>query len=135
MLRAKADLENYRKRAQRDRQQIIKRANEALVLDLLNVLDNFERGLASANGLEGQAKHFHDGIEMTYHDLLRVLSEYGLERIDARGEQFDPYYHEAVSTEHNPDLPDNEITEVMREGYNYQGKVIRPSMVKVNKKS
>ncbi|MCD6384901.1 nucleotide exchange factor GrpE [Candidatus Sumerlaeota bacterium] len=134
IVRTKADFENFRKRTQKERVELIQRANEALMSHLLNVLDNFERGLKSAHNLDEAGKNFFDGISMSYNELLRVLSENGLQKIDAEGKTFDPYYHEAVGTEHHKELPENQIVSVIRDGYIFKGKVIRPAMVVVNKK-
>ena len=130
----KADLENIRKRHQKERQEIMLRANELLFLNILNVLDNFDRGLKTATELEGNVRTFAEGIEMTYHELGRVLKEHGLDVIDAKGKPFDPRYHEAVGTEHIKEIPDNQVLDVLRAGYTFHGKVIRPAMVTVNKK-
>jgi len=91
IVRTKADFENFRKRTQKERVELIQRANEALMSHLLNVLDNFERGLKSAHNLDEAGKNFFDGISMSYNELLRVLSENGLQKIDAEGKTFDPY--------------------------------------------
>lgn len=134
LLRTKSDFENFRKRTQKERAELIERANESLMQQILNVLDNFERGLKSAHNLDEIGKNFFDGILMSYNELLKVLSENGLQKIEAEGKTFDPYYHEAVGTEHHKELADNQIISVMRDGYIYKGKVIRPAMVVVNKK-
>ncbi len=134
LVRARADLENMRKRHQKERQEITLRANELLFLNILNVLDNFELGIKSAENLSESDKTFFEGIEMTYHELKRILSEHGLNVIDALGKPFDPLYHEAISTEHVEDKPDNIILSVLRDGYMFHGKLIRPAMVTVNKK-
>lgn len=133
LLRAKADLENFRKRAKKEREEIIERANESLMIDLLNVLDNCERGFKASNEIEGPAKDILHGIKLSFDELFRILAKYGLSKIEAEDKQFDPYYHEAVAIEHNKKLQDNQITEVVRTGYIYKGKVIRPALVKVNK--
>ncbi|MCX7765900.1 MAG: nucleotide exchange factor GrpE, partial [Candidatus Sumerlaeia bacterium] len=128
LLRAKADLENFRKRARKEREEIIERANELLMMDLLNVLDNCERGFKAGNEIEGPAKDILHGIKLSFDELFRVLGKYGLSQIEIENNKsFDPYYHEAVAIEHNKKLPDNQITEVVRTGYIYKGKVIRPA--------
>lgn len=134
LLRAKADLENFRKRAKKEREEIINRANETIMVDLLNILDNFERGLKPGGELEGVAKSLFHGIEMNYGELIKALSKHGLAKIETEEKSFDPYYHEAVATEYNPDIPENRITAILRPGYVYKGKVLRPAMVKVNRK-
>lgn len=133
LMRTKAEFENYRKRAQRERQDLIKRANEQLILQLLSVMDNMERALAAAD-----KKHDYvslaKGVELIYNEFQAILNAQGLRRIESAGKMFDPHYHEAVGTETKEELEDNQIVDVLREGYLLRDKVIRPAMVRVNKK-
>lgn len=129
-LRTQADLENYRKRVERDIQEIHLYAGEKLVKDILPILDNFERALAS---IEDKESDLYRGVEMIYEEFKRMLEKHGVKEIEALGKPFDPYYHEAIMTvesdEHEPGI----VVEVVRKGYIYNSKVIRPSMVKVSK--
>ena len=129
-LRTQADLENYRKRVERDIQEIHKYAGEKLVKDILPILDNFERALSA---IEDKESDLYRGVEMIYEEFKRMLEKHGVKEIEALGKPFDPYYHEAIMTvesnEHEPGI----VVEVVRKGYMYNSKVIRPSMVKVSK--
>jgi molecular chaperone GrpE len=127
--RLQADFENYRKRVMRDQTALIERASEGLVEQLLPVLDNFE--LALQNIDETTSEKVRKGVELVYADLLGVLERNGLERIDADGAQFDPNEHEAVLQDDGEGEP--VVGEVLRTGWKFKGRVLRPSMVKVSK--
>lgn len=119
--RLQADFENYRKRVTRQQAEIYERANEALVVKLLPVLDTADLALAHASG---------DEVAQLRGSLLDVLGKSGLERIDPEGEPFDPTLHDAVA--HEPgDNGAQEVAEVLRAGYRWNGRVLRPAMVKV----
>jgi molecular chaperone GrpE len=129
-LRLAADFQNFRKRVDKEKSDIYEFANEKLILDLLPVVDNFERALQSAKENE-QEKAFVKGIEMIFKQFLDVLTKNGVKEISAIGETFDPNYHHAVMQEENSDYESNTITEVFQKGYTFNEKVVRPSMVKV----
>ncbi|MCL6610137.1 MAG: nucleotide exchange factor GrpE [Peptococcaceae bacterium] len=128
LVRLQADFENYRKRVAREREDLLKYANEQLIMALLPVIDNFERALAVKND---DCEKLLAGVEMISRQLQDVLAREGIEAIPAVGEQFNPEYHEAVMKEETGELPENTVTEELRRGYTYRGKVIRPAMVKV----
>lgn len=127
-LRASAELVNYRKRKDEEVVRMLKYANEDLILELLPIIDNFERGLK----VEGDSKVL-DGMKMIYSSLINTLEKYGVKEIDALDKEFDENYHHAVMKEENKDKKENIILEVFQKGYTYKEKVIRPAMVKVNK--
>ena len=129
-LRSQADFENYRKRTQRDIQEIHLYAGEQLIKDILPVVDNFERALDS---IEEKDDSFYKGIELIYQQLKEVMEKHNIKEIEALGKPFDPKYHDAVIVEENEEYEDNTVAEVMLKGYSYHSKVIRPSMVKVVK--
>ena len=120
--RLQADFENYKKRIQRQHADLQERAAEKLVENLLPVLDNFDLALAHAD--------VDAGLDPVYRSLLGVLGSAGLERLDPAGQPFDPNEHDAVL--HEPgDAAEPEVIEVLRAGYRWKGRVLRPAMVKV----
>ena len=129
LLRLQADFENYRNRQEKERQMIVKYANESLILKLLSVVDNFERALE-----EGPKDDpFCEGVEMIYKELIKVLTDAGLEEIPSDGEEFDPNVHHAVFAEESDDVEADHVIETLQKGYRLNNRVIRPSMVKVSK--
>ena len=126
-----AELQNFRKRVAREKSDIHAYANEKIVGDLLPVLDNFERALDTEGGdLEAYAK----GMQLIFEQLKKALENAGLEEIKAMDETFDPNVHNAVMTESLEEKEDGTVTKVLQKGYKLKDKVIRPSMVAVNKK-
>jgi len=132
-LRARAELENFRKRALREREA----ASDIAVMDLvrlvLPVLDNFDRALDSASDHK-KFKAFHKGIALIEQHLYKALEEGGVERIKAVGKHFDPNFHEAVTMEDNEDKPDGTVLEELQKGYVYRGRVLRPVKVRISRK-
>lgn len=129
-LRSKADFENYRRRAKRDIQNAQLYAAEDLVIDILSVVDNFERALSS---VEDKSDSVYEGVELIYQQLIKILNKHNIKEIEAEGKPFDPRYHQAVMQVETEEYENNTITEVIQKGYLYNSKVIRPSMVKVAK--
>ncbi len=135
MLRNQADLENTRKRLEREKQEFIKFANEGLVLDLLNVLDDLERTVDLAETTKQDLPAFLKGIEMILAHLYEMLKEHGVKPIEAEGKKFDPNYHEALMQVENKELPEHTIVEVLQKGYLIYERVLRTAKVKVSKKT
>ena len=133
LLRAHADMDNLRKRLAREKQDIIKFANENLICALLPILDNFDHAWKAAESSPNFAS-FHQGISLIYQLMQKVLNEAGLETINALGQSFDPKIHEAISAEYKEDVPENQIVNTIRKGYLLKGRLIRPALVRVNKK-
>jgi molecular chaperone GrpE len=129
----KADLENYKKRTVRERDEFVKFANEGLILDLLDVYENLERALDTAR--KSSDEKMAKGLEMIYANLQAVLEKHGLKLIKTVGEKFDPYLHEAVMQEVSDDHEDETILEEYQKGYTLNMKVIRYAKVKVSKRS
>ncbi|MGI6425300.1 MAG: nucleotide exchange factor GrpE [Tepidanaerobacteraceae bacterium] len=129
-LRAQADFDNYRKRMQKEIQDVHLYAGEDIIKDILPVVDNFERALDS---MKDKDDPFYKGIELIYQQLKSVLEKHEIKEIEAVGKPFDPNYHDAVMMVQNEELQDNTVSEVMLKGYMYHSKVIRPSMVQVVK--
>ena len=125
-LRLMADFQNYKKRVEKEKRDLYSYANEKIMGDLLTVMDNFERALE-----HDADETFKEGIEMIFKQLQDVLEKSGLAEIPALGEEFDPNVHSAVMTEETEDYESGKVSGVMQKGYTLNGKVIRPSMVKV----
>ena len=134
MLRNQADLENTRKRLDREKQEFVKFANEGLILDLLNVLDDLERTVDLAQTGKGDLSAFIKGVEMILAHLYEMLKNHGVKPIEAEGRIFDPSFHEALMQVENKELPEHTIIEVLQKGYLIHGRVLRTAKVKVSKK-
>ncbi|MBU0515083.1 MAG: nucleotide exchange factor GrpE [Proteobacteria bacterium] len=132
-LRACADLENYRKRAERERLEYLKYANEALIKELLIVSDNLCRALEHAD-TEANAAPLKEGVEMTLKGLMGVLARFGVKEVEALGCPFDPNHHEAVSVRESDQAENNMVTDVAQKGYLLHDRLIRPAMVVVNRR-
>lgn len=133
MLRMQADFENRKKRQDKEKLDFLRFANEGIITELLRVMDDFERAIDSAKNTN-DTKVLLQGIEMVRRDFEDILKESGLKVIDPAGQPFDPEKHEAV--EHVEDVvhPENTVLEVLRKGYELNGKVLRPAAVKVSNK-
>jgi len=131
-LRAVAELDNYRKRAARDKADIIKYGKEDLVKDILPFLDSLDRALEHADASDAQA--FKSGIALIQDQLLCCLKKHGVEKIESAGMDFDPNFHEALMQMDSADHQDNQIVSEMEKGYLLNGRLIRPSRVCVCKK-
>ncbi|MDN5300749.1 MAG: molecular chaperone GrpE [Thermoanaerobacteraceae bacterium] len=129
--RAQADFDNFRKRTQKEIQDIHLYAGEQLIKDILPVVDNFERAMDSIEDREGP---IYKGIQLIYQQLKNVLEKYDVKEIDAQGKTFDPRFHEAVMQVESQEYENDTVIEVLQKGYLFHTKVIRPSMVKVAKK-
>jgi len=135
LLRTTADLDNYKKRAAREKQEAIKYANEALVEKLIPVLDNFEMALAAAQTASGgTAQSLQQGVAMIHQQLRNALAEAGLEEIIAAGQPFDPMWHEAVSQQESAELPEGQVLQQLRKGYKLRDRLVRPATVVVAKR-
>ena len=130
--RNQAELENYRKRVARERDDDIRRAKSGLLEDLLPVLDNFDLGMVEVR--KGDPKSpLVIGLEMIERQLKEFSAGAGLETIDAVGAKFDPNLHEAVSQEESADVPENHVVRQLRKGFKLRDRLIRPAMVIVSK--
>lgn len=126
-MRLMADFQNYKRRTEKEKSDIYAYANEKIVSELLDVIDNFERALEHGEGDEG----FVQGMNNIFKIFKGVLEKSGLEEIEALGAEFDPNFHNAVMTEDSNDYESGFVTQVLQKGYKLNGKVIRPTMVKV----
>jgi molecular chaperone GrpE len=128
-LRKSAEFENYRKRVERERREQADHTVTDLLIDLLNVVDDFERALAVSadEGSEGYRK----GVELIYAKLQDLLRRRGVKPIEALGADFDPNVHQAVAQEPSDEHREGEVTEELRRGYMLGDRLLRPAMVKV----
>jgi molecular chaperone GrpE len=135
LLRVTADLENFKKRAARERLEAAQFANAALLQKLLPILDNFEMALAAAKNSQGASlDSLQAGISMIQQQLQTVLTESGLEELDATGKPFDPAVHEAISQQESESVPEGHVLQQIRKGYKLRERLLRPSAVIVAKK-
>jgi len=131
-LRARADLDNFRKRALREKEEAIRYANNGLLERLLPVIDNFELGLDAAK-MAADTASILQGMSMVQKQLHDFLKNNGLEEVQAKGEAFDPNKHDAVSQEFSADIPDGHVIRQVRKGYKIKDRLIRASSVIVSK--
>lgn len=134
LVRTVADMENFKKRAARERQDAVKYANEALLERIIPVLDNFDAALAAANAPNTSVESLQSGVNMIQQQLKSAMNEAGLEEIDATGKTFDPNLHEAISQQETADVPEGQVVQQVRKGYKLRERLLRPASVIVAKK-
>ena len=130
-VRLMAEFQNYKKRVAKEKNDIREYATEKLVMELLPVLDNFERALAAS--AEDDPAGYAKGMELIFTQMVTDLQKSGLTEVEAEGQDFDPTKHNAVMTEENEELESGKVSKVLQKGYALNDKVIRPSMVAVTK--
>ena len=133
VLRIQAEMQNVRRRVERDVENAHKYALDKFSADLLPVVDNLERALGSISADDESQKAVAEGIELTLKSLVDVLIRFKIEPIDPAGQPFDANLHQAVSMVPNPDLEPNTVMDVFQKGYTLNGRLIRPAMVIVSK--
>ena len=132
LLRKQADFENFRKRMFHEREEAAKYANQRLLADLVEVVDNFERAIKSSEESK-DFDSFHKGIELIEKQFMSLLeSKWGLKRFDSAGEEFDPEKHEAIAVEESPDNENQMVVEDYQKGYMLHDRVLRHAKVKVS---
>lgn len=132
--RVQAEFINYRNRVENEKANMFKYEGESLIKRILDVIDDFERAiLMDDNDLSDEVSNFLKGFKMIYTRLISILDELEVKEIQVEGMEFDSSIAEAVLTEHDENKPENVVLEVLKKGYTYKGKLIRPAMVKVNK--
>ena len=129
LARSQAEFENARRRATREQQEFRDYAVQDAIKALLPVLDSFERALQA----KSDAGDFRSGVELIYKQLQDALGKLGVRAIPAKGEPFNPHYHEAVEMVETPEAPDHEVLEELQRGYKFKDRLLRPAMVKVAK--
>lgn len=130
ILRSQAELQNFKRRRDEELTSLLRYCNEDLIKSLLPVLDNLERAINN----EKESSSLIDGLRMIYASFVNALKEYGVTEIEALDKQFNPSVHQAVMTDSIEDKDDEIVLDVLQKGYMLLDKVIRPAMVKVNKK-
>jgi len=130
--RLQADFDNYRKRTQKEKQDLVQYAASRVVEAMLPMVDNFERAIASAQTNQ-DFEAFAQGVEMIYRQVYALLEQEGLRQIEAAGLPFDPKLHEAIMQVESAEYPENTIIEELQKGYYLKDKVLRPSIVKVSR--
>lgn len=133
LLRLVADTDNYKKRAEKERADAITLANEALISEILPVLDNLERAFAHAEGSGDGKDSLHEGVKLTLEQLRGVLRKFGVAEVKAVGEKFDPALHHAISHEEADGAGAGTVVKEFQKGYFLKGRLLRPSMVAVAK--
>lgn len=130
LLRLAADLENLKKRQERERAELLQFANEKLIKELLPVVDNLELALGHGRQLDAPASLL-EGIDLVHQGFLKVLARFGVTPIESVGQQFDPAFHNAVLQEEAPEVPDCTVLKELQKGYLLQNRLLRPAMVVV----
>lgn len=137
LLRTTADFDNFKKRAAREKQDAIRYANEGLLEKLVPVLDNFDAALAATqtgSNDSAAAQSLQTGVSMIFQQLKKVLTDAGLEEVNATGQKFDPNLHEAVSQQESKEVPEGQVLQQLRKGYKLRDRLLRPATVVVAKK-
>lgn len=130
-LRAQADFDNFRRRTLKEKEDLAKYASAKLVTELLPVLDNFERALATEQAAS-EAESFIKGVDMIFRQLGQVLEQEGVKPMEAVGQPFNPEFHQAVMTVETDEFEEGTVVEELQKGYLLKDKVLRPAMVKVS---
>jgi molecular chaperone GrpE len=137
LLRALAEVENTRRRAERDLDDMRQYAVTKFAGDMLNVADNLERAIASvpasARGWDGPLKTLTEGVELTEKELARSLEKHGVTKLDPMGKRFDPHFHEALFELPDPSVPHGTVTKVLQPGYAIGSRPLRPAKVGVTR--
>jgi molecular chaperone GrpE len=129
LARAQAEFENARRRASKEQQEFRDYATIDVVRSLLPVIDSFERAMQ----VQSEAVDFRSGVELIYKQFQDVLAKLGVRPIPAKGEPFDPHYHEAIEMVETTQAADHEVIEELQRGYKFKDRLLRPAMVKVAK--
>lgn len=129
LLRKQAELDNFRKRVEREKEDFLQHAAVDLIRALLPVLDGFERALAQRGS--NAPDQFYKGVELIYRELMETLKRAGVKPIESKGKTFDPHLHQAVEAVEAPGYRDQEIVEELQRGYKLKNRLLRPAIVKV----
>jgi molecular chaperone GrpE len=131
LLRVSAEFENYKKRTSRELEEFRKFANQSLIKELLSVVDNLELAMNSTNGHQTIDQSLLQGLEMTHNEILKVFEKFNVKPIEAKGQVFDPTFHEAVMQEETDEVEPNTVVNELQKGYLIHNRLLRPSMVVV----
>lgn len=134
-LRAMAEMDNFRKRAARDKEDAIKYGNEKLIKDILPILDSLDRALSQASEMTARNNFeaFQQGLELIHSQILGCLERHGVVKVAAKGEEFDPDRHQALMQVETPEMESNRVVDEYESGYTLHGRLLRPSKVSVSK--
>lgn len=133
VLRARADMENARKRAEAEVDKARKFALERFAGELLTVVDNLERALQVADASNDAVKPLVEGVELTHKSFISTIEKFGIQVIDPQGESFNPDLHQAMSMQESAEVEPNSVIAVMQKGYQLNGRLLRPAMVMVSR--
>jgi molecular chaperone GrpE len=131
LLRVSAEFENYKKRASRDLAELRKFANQSLIKEMLSVVDNLELAMNSTNGHKTIDQGLLQGLDMTHREILKVFEKFNVKPIEAKGQAFDPTFHEAVMQEATDEFDENTVINELQKGYLIHDRLLRPAMVVV----
>ncbi len=129
-IRLAADFDNYRKRVDAEREELLRYGTENALTKLLEVLDNFERGNKALESVN-ECDKIKESFDVIYRQTRETLQKLGLEEIETEGKEFDPNFHEAVMQTPTQDYPEHTIISELQKGYKYKDKVLRPALVNV----
>ena len=135
LLRVSAEFENYKKRTSRELEEFRKFANQSLIKELLSVVDNLELAINSTNGHKTIDQGLLQGLDMTHTEILKVFEKFNVKPIEAKGQIFDPTFHEAVMQEETDEFDENTVINELQKGYLIHDRLLRPSMVVVARAS
>lgn len=129
--RAVADLENFRKRTLREKEELRQFATSGLMEDVIPILDNLALGLSAARQ-QGDGKSIVDGVTLVLEQFKSTLSRHGLKEVNPGGQKFDPNFHECISQQPSAEVPEENVLQVVRPGYTLNGRLLRPASVIVS---
>ena len=135
MLRAMAELDNFKKRTSRETQDLRKYANESILKELLHTIDNLERAVDSAASDSASDRQLVEGVDLTLKEMFKILEKNGVSAVDALEQPFDPNFHEAMMQETSDLYPDNTVIKQLQKGYTFHDRLLRPAMVIVSKRT
>lgn len=130
-LRAVADLENFRKRALREKEEVRQFGTAAVMEDIVPILDNLNLGLAAAKQ-QGEGRAIADGVALVLEQLKATLARHGLNEVNPAGQAFDPHLHECITHQPSAEVPEEKVMQVVRPGYMLNGRLLRPASVVVS---
>ena len=133
LLRVSAEFENYKKRTTRELEEFRKFANQSLIKEMLSVVDNLELAMNSTNGHKTIDQGLLQGLDMTHKEILKVFEKFNVKPIEAKGQTFDPTFHEAVMQEATDEFDDNTVINELQKGYLIHDRLLRPAMVVVTR--
>lgn len=132
-LRTRAEMDNFRRRMQREKEELGKFANESILREILPVIDNLERAVCHARENEADSSSLLDGVEMTLSQFQKVLEKFNVTPVDAHGKPFDPACHEAMGQQESAECEPNTVVQVLQAGYMLNDRLLRPALVMVSK--